>query len=58
MSVLKLESKGRLFFVSDIHGELPTLLHGLKELGYNSEKDMCVCMLGICLTEVVIILKL
>lgn len=42
MNVLKLESKGRLFFVSDIHAELPTLLHGLKELGYDSEKDMCI----------------
>lgn len=57
MNVLKLESKGRLFFVSDIHAELPTLLHGLKELGYDSAKDMCIHA-GIWLTEVVIILKL
>lgn len=41
--VKKIETNGRLFFVSDIHGELPTLLHGLKELGFVEGADTLVC---------------
>lgn len=36
------KAEGRLFFVSDVHGELPTLLHGLKELGYDKDKDTVI----------------
>lgn len=43
MNVKRLNSTGRLFFTTDIHGELPTLLHGLKELGFIEEEDLLVC---------------
>lgn len=43
MNTSKVEAKGRLFFTTDIHGELPTLLHGLKELGFNEVEDTLVC---------------
>tara|TARA_R110000787_G_scaffold44901_7_gene109826 strand:+ start:4624 stop:5343 length:720 start_codon:yes stop_codon:yes gene_type:complete len=43
MNVKRLKSTGRLFFTTDIHGELPTLVHGLKELGFIEEEDLLVC---------------
>jgi len=39
----KINATGRLFFVSDIHGELDTLLSGLKELNFNEDTDTLVC---------------
>lgn len=42
MNLLKLKSNNRLFFVSDIHGELPTLLHALETLGFEVGKDLCI----------------
>lgn len=43
MNVKKLKSTGRLLFTTDIHGELPTLIHGLNELGFNESTDLLVC---------------
>ena len=45
MNTLKIKTnpKGRLFFVTDIHGELPTLLHALEKLSFNETLDTLVC---------------
>lgn len=40
---VKANDSGRMFFMSDIHGELPTLLSALKSLSFDSEVDNLVC---------------
>lgn len=40
---VKANDEGRLFFVSDIHGELPTLLKALTTLGFDKHVDNLVC---------------
>ena len=42
MRVQKLKSTGRLFFVSDVHGEIGVLLKGLDTLGFQEGVDLCV----------------
>lgn len=42
-NVKRIKAEGRLFFVTDLHGELPTLIHGLKELGFDEKVDKLVC---------------
>lgn len=45
MNTLKIKTnpEGRLFFVTDIHGELPTLLSALDTLEFNEKVDTLVC---------------
>lgn len=40
---VKANDSGRMFFLSDIHGELPTLLAALKSLKFDSKVDNLVC---------------
>ena len=42
MRVQKLKSTGRLFFVSDVHGEIGVLLKGLDALGFQEGIDLCI----------------
>lgn len=39
----KIKTSGRLFFVSDLHGEIDVLLAGLHDLGFKSGVDTVVC---------------
>lgn len=39
---ITVKKESRVFFVSDLHGELYTLLHGLKELGFKEGVDVCI----------------
>lgn len=43
MTYKKITAKGRLFFVTDIHGELNTLLSALDQLGFKEGEDTLVC---------------
>jgi len=45
MNTLKIKTnpEGRLFFTTDIHGELPTLLHALRVLSFEETLDTLVC---------------
>ena len=45
MNTLKIKTnpKARLFFVTDIHGELPTLLKALEDLNFSETVDTLVC---------------
>lgn len=48
MNVKKIKTSGRLFFLSDIHGELPTLLHGLRQLNFLVGTDTCIHAGDLC----------
>lgn len=40
---ITVDEESRLFFVTDIHGEVGTFLSGLESLGFEVGKDICVC---------------
>lgn len=46
--VIKMKAEGRLFFTTDIHGEIYTLIYGLKTLGFREGVDTLICAGDLC----------